>query len=74
MVYQVSKFLAENVPIAVVTKVMEKDPLFIREAMKQGLLDIGACFKKPNSSQNDICQSEELWEATGQIYNGKGEP
>ena len=36
IVYQVPKFSGENGSITVVTKVMKKDPLFIREAMKQG--------------------------------------
>lgn len=75
MVYQVPEFSGENVPIAVVAKVMKKDPLFIREAMKQGLLDIGVCFKKPDSSQYDYYVSpKKLWEATGYIYTEKGEP
>jgi hypothetical protein len=43
--------------------------MFIREAMKRGIIDLGVCFKKEGSDQYDFYISPfKLWQLTGYVY------
>ena len=71
MIYQVPEFPAENVPVIIAASILGKDQMFIREAMKRGLLDLGVCYQKEGSSQYDIYISPfKLWQLTGYVYKG----
>lgn len=71
MLYQVPEFQAENIPVTIAASIMGKDQMFIREAMKRGLIDLGVCYKKENSEQYDFYISPfKLWQLTGYIYKG----
>lgn len=63
-----------NIPVLHAARIMGKDQMFIREAMKRGLLDLGLCFKKENSNQYDFYISPlKLYLLTGYIYQGYDE-
>lgn len=71
MIYQVPEFPAENIPVTIAASIMGKDQMFIREAMKRGLLDLGLCYKKENSEQYDFYISPfKLWQLSGYVYKG----
>ena len=71
MLYQVPEFLAENIPVTIAASIMGKDQMFIREAMKRGLLDLGLCYQKEGSEQYDFYISPfKLWQLTGYVYKG----
>lgn len=71
MLYQVPEFQEGNVPVTIAASIMGKDQMFIREAMKRGLIDLGVCYKKENSEQYDFYISPfKLWQLTGYIYKG----
>ncbi len=68
---EIPRFTGENVPVAVVARVMRKDKQFVRQGIIQGILDIGTAFKKEGSEQYDYYISPlKLWKETGYIYNG----
>ena len=67
---EVPEFTGGNVPIPVAAKVLNKDQQYVRLGLIQGVLPIGAAFKKPGSSQYDYYISPKLfWEFTGYKYN-----
>lgn len=69
--YAIPEFTGENIPVAVASKIMKKDQQFIRQGMIQGILPIGAVFKKDGSDQYDYYISPRLfWEYTGYLYKG----
>lgn len=71
MLYQVPVFPAENIPVIIAASIMGKDQMFIREAMKRGIIDIGVCYQKENSNQYDFYISPfKLWQLTGYVYQG----
>lgn len=71
MIYQVPEFPAENIPVTIAASILGKDQMFIREAMKRGLLDLGLCYKKENSEQYDFYISPfKLWQLSGYVYKG----
>jgi hypothetical protein len=71
MTYNIPEFPAENIPVTIAASIMGKDQMFIREAMKRGILDLGVCYKKDDSSQYDFYVSpRKLWELTGYVYKG----
>lgn len=71
MTYQVPEFPAENVPVILAASILGKDQMFIREAMKRGILDLGVCYKKEGSEQYDMYISPfKLWQLTGYVYKG----
>lgn len=50
---------------------MGKDQMFVHDAMKSGIIDLGACFKKEGSDQYDFYISPfKLWQLTGYVYQG----
>ena len=64
-------FPAENIPVDIAASIMGKDSLFIREAMKRGIIDIGVCYKKEGSSQYDFYISPlKFYQLTGYFYKG----
>lgn len=64
-------FPAENIPVDIAASIMGKDSVFIREAMKRGIIDIGVCYKKEGSSQFDFYISPlKLYQLTGYFYKG----
>lgn len=71
MLLAVPEFKEGNIPVLVAASIMGKDQMFIREAMKRGILDLGACFKKDGSDQYDFYISPfKLWQLTGYVYEG----
>lgn len=71
MVYQVPEFPAENVPVTIAASILGKEQMFVREAMKRGLVDLGVCYQKEGSSQYDMYISPfKLWQLTGYVYKG----
>lgn len=71
MLYQVPEFPAENVPVTIAASIMGKDQMFLREAMKRGIIDLGVCYQKEGSNQYDFYISPfKLWQLTGYIYKG----
>lgn len=63
-----------NIPVLHAARIMGKDQMFIREAMKRGILDLGLCYKKENSNQYDFYISPlKLYLLTGYIYQGYDE-
>lgn len=64
-------FPAENIPVDIAASIMGKDSMFVREAMKRGIIDIGVCYKKEGSSQFDFYISPlKLYQLTGYFYKG----
>lgn len=71
MLFSVPEFKPGNVPAIVAASIMGKDQMFIREAMKRGIIDLGICFKKEGSDQYDFYISPfKLWQLTGYVYQG----
>ena len=71
VVYSVPEFPAENVPVVIAASIMGKDQMFIREAMKRGIIDLGVCYQKEGSNQYDVYISPfKLWQLTGYVYKG----
>ena len=71
MLFSVPEFQAGNVPAIVAAGIMGKDQMFVREAMKRGLIDLGVCYKKEGSDQYDFYISPfKLWQLTGYVYQG----
>ena len=63
------EFDGGNVPIAVAAKVMHKDKVFIREGLKQGILNFGYAFKKDGKSTYDYYISPlKFYLETGYVY------
>ena len=50
---ELPQFSGENVPVAVVAKVMKKSQTYIRQGILEGRLNIGTAIKKNGSSQYD---------------------
>lgn len=67
-------FKGGNVPIAVVAKIMRKDPMFVRIGLQNGKLPFGVAFKKSETSgQYDYYVSPKLlFDYTGFLWNGDG--
>ena len=64
------RFSGRNIPINIVAKIMGKDPKFIRSAMANDKLPIGAAFMKEGSSQYDYYVSPKLlYEFTGFYFD-----
>jgi hypothetical protein len=71
IIYSVPEFPAENVPVTLAASILGKDQMFIREAMKRGIIDLGVCYQKEGSSQYDIYISPfKLWQLSGYVYKG----
>jgi hypothetical protein len=67
----VPEFPAENIPVTLAASILGKDQMFIREAMKRGLIDLGVCFQKEGSSHYDFYISPmKLWLLSGYVYKG----
>ena len=74
LIINVPEMPSGNIPVLHAARIMGKDQMFIREAMKRGLLDLGLCFKKENSNQYDFYISPlKLYLLTGYIYQGYDE-
>ncbi|MCI6243957.1 MAG: hypothetical protein MR646_11865 [Agathobacter sp.] len=64
------RFSGKNIPVTAVAKIMGKDQQFIRQAMIEGILPIGAAFRKKGSSQYDFYVSPKLlYEFTGFYFD-----
>ena len=61
------EFPSCSVPISVVAKVMQRDPVYIREGIAQGWLPIGTC-NKVGARRNFYISPKLLWEYTGFLY------
>ncbi len=71
MLFSVPEFKAGNVPAIVAASIIGKDQMFVREAMKRGIIDLGVCYKKEGSDQYDFYISPyKLWQLTGYVYQG----
>lgn len=61
----------ENIPVEIAASIINKDGMFIREAMKLGIIDIGTTFKKEGSNQYDFFISPlKFYLYTGYVYKG----
>lgn len=69
VVYAVPEFSGKNISVVEAAKIMGKDQQFVRQAMIQGVIDIGTAFKKEGSSQYDFYISPyKFWQYTGYIH------
>lgn len=65
-------FTGENIPVTTVAKIMRKDQQFVRQGLIEGILPIGAAYKKEGSNQYDYYISPRLfYEYTGYLYQGE---
>ena len=70
IVMQIPEFKAGNIPITHAASILGKDSQFVREAMKRGILDLGACYQKEGSSHYDFYISAfKLWLLSGYVYS-----
>lgn len=68
------EFTGENVPIAVVAKVMKKDPQYVRLCIQRGIFPFGVAVKvKGNYSDckySYYVSPKLFYEYTGYVYKG----
>lgn len=63
-----------SVPISVASKVLGKDPTYVRQGIITGILPIGYAFKKVGSSKYCYYISPKKFEElTGYVYDGNDE-
>lgn len=63
-------FTGENVPIAIVAKIMKKDKQFVRIGIQEKWLPIGVTYKKEGSNEYSYYVSpKKLYEYTGYVYS-----
>lgn len=48
---KIPEFTGENIPVEVAARIMKKEQQFIRQGIIQGVLPIGAAFKKDGSGK-----------------------
>lgn len=62
-----------NVPVEVAAYVMDKSPLWVREAIDRGILDIGCCMKGEHGRRSYYISPQKLKELTGYEWDGTKE-
>lgn len=65
------QYYGANVPIALASKVMHKDPNYIRQGLIKGVLPFGYAFKKDGATRYSYYISPKaFYDCTGYLYKG----